>query len=382
MKLINKVKDILSKVKLNAKRVDSVIGIDIGASSVKLVQLKRSGGKAILETYGELATGPYDNRAIGQAAHLGPEAISRLLTDLFREANVTAKNASIAIPLRSSLLKTIDLPDVPKGQLETMIPIEARKYIPVPINEVTLDWSILPKQAMREADASASQSPTNSNQSAKAPTIEALVVAIHNDILSQYISISNQAGLETKFFEIETFSAIRAIFTGELVPVVIVDIGAGSTKVAIIDYGVVRLSHTINKGSQDITVAISRSLGVDFAKAEEIKRRVGLVERVEGTEISSTISSTVEYIFSEVNRVLVDYQRKEKRAVSKVVFIGSGSLLRGVGEIAKKTFSVPVVMGNGFSKVETPAFLTDMLTEVGPAFAVSTGLALRHLQEL
>ncbi len=361
-------------------QTDSVIGIDIGSSSVKVVQLKRHSGKAILETYGELATGPYDNRAIGQAANLSPEAISRLLADLFREANITAKHAAIAIPLRSSLLKTIDLPDVPSAQMATMIPIEARKYIPVPINEVTIDWSVLPKQAMREADVVDGADP-GFRPTAK-PTIEALVVAIHNDILSQYTDISNRARLETKFFEIETFSAIRAIFTGELVPVVIVDIGAGSTKVAVIDYGVVRLSHTINKGSQDITVAVSRSLNIDFAKAEEIKRRVGLVEHIEGQEISSTISSTVEYIFSEVNRVLVDYQRKERRAVSKVVLIGSGALLRGVGDIAKKTFAVPVVKGNGFSKVETPAFLTDMLTEVGPAFAVSTGLALRHLQEL
>ena len=380
MGFLDKVKDAFGKMS-GRGQTDSVIGIDIGSSSVKVVQLKRHGGKAILETYGELACGPYDNRAIGQAANLSPEAISRLLADLFREANVTAKNAAISIPLRSSLLKTIDLPEVSATQLATVIPIEARKYIPVPINEVTLDWSVLPKQAMREADAAAATDP-NSTRSVARPTIEALIVAIHNDILNQYTDISNRAQLETKFFEIETFSAIRAVFSGELVPVVIVDIGAGSTKVAIIDYGVVRLSHTINKGSQDISVAISRSLNVDFAKAEEIKRRVGLVEHVDGAEVSSTISSIVEYIFAEVNRVLVDYQRKEKRAVSKVVLIGSGALLRGVGDIAKKTFSVPVVMGNGFSKVETPAFLTDMLAEVGPAFAVSTGLALRHLQEL
>lgn len=379
MSFLDKVKNTFGKIKLGAARVDSVIGLDIGSSSVKVVQLKRHGGKAILETYGELATGPYDNRAIGQAANLSPEAISRLLADLFREANVTAKNAAISIPLRSSLLKTIELPEVPTAQMANIIPIEARKYIPVPIGEVTLDWSILPKQAMREAEVAETASGV---KSVAKPTVEALIVAIHNDILSQYTDISNRALLETKFFEIETFSAIRAVFTGELAPVVIVDIGAGSTKVAVIDYGVVRMSHTINKGSQDISVAISRSLNVDFAKAEEIKRRIGLIEHIEGTEVSSTISSIVEYVFAEVNRVLVDYQRKEKRAVSKVVLIGSGALLRGVGDIAKKTFSVPVVMGNGFSKVETPAFLTEMLSEVGPAFAVSTGLALRHLQEL
>lgn len=380
MSFLDSVKDLFGKVKMgNHPAGNSVVGIDIGSSSVKAVQLRKEGGRAILETYGELATGPYDDRSIGQAASLNPEAMSRLLKDLFREANITTKLASIAIPLRSCLLKTIELPEAPMAQLAATIPIEARKYIPVPINEVTIDWSILPKQAMREAyNATADDSPHVEPR----PKVEALIVAIHNDILAQYSNISKQAELTTKFFEIETFSAIRAVFAGELVPVVIVDIGAGSTKVAIIDYGVVRLSHTINKGSQDITVAVSRSLSVDFTKAEEIKRQIGLVEHVEGTEISTTISSIVEYIFSEVNSVLSDYQRRERRAVSKVVLIGSGALLRGIGEIAKKTFSVPVMMGNGFSKVETPVFLTEIISEVGPAFTVSTGLALRHLQEL
>lgn len=377
MGFLDKVKNALSQVKASTVKIDSVVGIDIGSSSVKVVQLRRKGGKAILENYGELATGPYDNRAIGQAANLSPEALSRLLADLFREANITSQFAAISIPLRSSLLKTIELPEVPESQLATMIPIEARKYVPVPIGEVTLDWSILPKQVTHEAGAV-----VDKNKAAPRPTIEALMVAIHNDILSQYTDLSNRAGLTTRFFEIETFSAIRSIFTGEMVPVVIVDIGAGTTKVAVVDYGVVRMSHSINKGSQDITVAISRSLNVDFAKAEEIKRRVGLVERIEGAEISGTMNSIVEYIFAEVNRVLLDYQHKEKRAVSKVILIGSGTLLRGVGDIAKKTFPVPVLMGNGFAKVETPAFLAEMLAEVGPAFAVSTGLALRHLQEL
>src|SRR3989344_1138947 len=128
------------------KKGDSVIGIDIGSSSIKIVQLRRKKDKAILETYGELALGPYAERAIGQATMLPVEKLTEAIKDILREANVSTKSGGIAIPLVSSLISVIDLPQVSEKQLRVMVPIEARKYIPVPISEVTLDWQILPTE--------------------------------------------------------------------------------------------------------------------------------------------------------------------------------------------------------------------------------------------
>ncbi len=345
-----------------------MIGLDLGVSSAKVVQVRKEKGKAILETYGEIATGPYRSLAVGQAAVLSPEKTLEMLRDLFREANVTTQAASLAVPLGSSLLVMIEIPKVSDAMLAKVVPIEARKYIPVPISEVALDWWVIPKPDAEAAGPAAK--------------VEALVVAIHNSILRQYQDFSRELGLQTAFFEIETFSAIRSVFGGEMAPTVIVDLGAGSTKVAVVDFGIVRLSHTIAKGAQDITLALSRSLGVEFAKAEEIKRQVGLVERYDGRDISVTVSSILDYIFAEVNKVISLYQEKHRRAVGKVIFIGSGALLRGLLEAAGKNFEVPAVMGKPFDKVEAPAFLTNILSEAGPGFAVALGLALRHLQLL
>lgn len=353
------------------RSVNEVVGIDFGTSSVKAVQLKKDKGRILLETYGEIALGPYNGLAVSQVANLGTEKTVKLLQDLFTEANITTRVGALAIPLRSSLVTTMSLPDLGEGKLDKIVPIEARKYIPVPISEVELDWWIIPKKVF----AHAGEEHRN--------TVEVLVVAIHKDTIKQYEEITKQAEFKPAFFEIETFSALRAIFAGEMQAVVMLDIGATTSKLAIIDYGVVRQSHTIGKGSQDITLAISRSLGVDFDKAEEIKRRVGLIESMgEDAQIRNTVSTIMEYIFAEANKVIAAYQNRERRVVTKVVIIGGGGLLKGLLDLAATNFECSVVLGEAFAKVEYPAFLDKVLKETGPGFAVATGLALRHLEEL
>jgi type IV pilus assembly protein PilM len=349
-------------------KVNSVLGIDIGSSSVKVVQLRRSKGKAILETYGEISTGPYREMSVGQAAVLPPDKLTELLRDLFREANVTTKTVSFSIPVGSSLLVIIEIPKVSDDMLGKMVPLEARKYIPVPISEVAIDWWVIPNQQIRPE--------------AEETKLEVLVVAIHNSVVNQYQELAKLLTVEPAFFEIETFSALRSVFGGEMAATAILDLGAGTTKMAIVDYGIVRLSHTINKGSQDITLAIERALGVDFAKAEEIKRRVGLVERVSGEDLAPTVSGIMEFIFNEVNQVIAAYQDKYRRTVNKIMFIGGGALLKGVLPLAERNFEVPVTLGQPFEKVEAPAFLQNILREAGPGFSVAIGLALRHLQSI
>ena len=128
-----------------------VLGIDIGSSAIKIVQIRKKNGQAMLETYGELALGPYAGLGIGQAAALPLDKIVQALTDLMKEkeVNITSKKCGISIPFASSLMSVIEMPEVSPKQLAVMVPMEARKYIPVPITEVMLDWSIIPKSEVR-----------------------------------------------------------------------------------------------------------------------------------------------------------------------------------------------------------------------------------------
>ena len=125
----------------------SVLGIDIGSSSIKVVEIKKKHGRAVLKTYGELALGPYASTEVGRATSLQPDKIAEALKDILREAKTTTTACGIALPLSSSLISFITVPAVPDKQLGEVISIEARKYIPVPMSGVLMDWSVIPKEA-------------------------------------------------------------------------------------------------------------------------------------------------------------------------------------------------------------------------------------------
>jgi len=362
----------------------SVLGVDIGSSSIKVVQLRRERGRAVLETYGEIALGPYSGVEVGRATHLQPTELTQALTDLMTEANVTAKNAGIAVPFSASLTSVIEMPPMSHEQLAHMIPLEARKYIPANINEVMLDWFIIPEDPAKE-EWSRSRAATKVEQP-KVTKTEVLLVAIHNEVLNNFQAITQQASLNVGFYELEVFGAVRSSLSHGIAPVMIVDIGTATTKVYVVERGIVRFSHLINMGGQDLTLGLSRAFGWNFDRAERVKREQGLAVRdgsdaEQDAQVKEALLSTLGRIFSDVNRVLLSYERKYGRNVSRMVLAGGGAGLLGLTEYASELVSVDVERSNPFDRIQTPAFLEDVLVEVGPEFAVAVGMALREMNQ-
>lgn len=365
----------LSGIFHSDKSSKSALGIDIGTSAIKVVQIKKKGGKAVLETYGALSLGPYGNTDVGMVTNLPTDDISKALTDVMRESNITTNSGVIAIPSLSSLIFTISLPGkVSEEQLKVIVPNEARKYIPVPISEVALDWFVIPPEVVAyEDESSSSQGSSTSNQK-----LEVLVVAIHNDTLSKYQEILTKTKLQSDSFEMEIFSNIRSSFDNDIAPVLLMDFGASKTKLSIVEAGVVRVFHIVNRGSQDITKNISQSMSISFAEAEKLKRATGL--DLSANQQAATVARlSTDYIFSDTNSVVLAYEKKYNKNISKVILTGGGSLLRGLLEVATENFHVDVAYSDPFSKTEAPVFLEGVLKMSGPEFSVALGLALRQL---
>ena len=362
------------------KAPEGVLGVDIGSSAIKVVQLRKKNGKAILETYGELSLGPYAGIEIGRATNLPQEKIVEALKDLIKEANVSTAICGMSIPASSSFLSFIRIPTTDPRQLETAVPLEARKYIPVPITEVSLNWSVIPQETREFANEfEAHEADANKNQVQQSS--EVLLAVIHNDVLNKYNQILQAANLQASALEIEIFSSMRAIIEQSLDAELVFDMGAGSTKLYIIDRNVLRAAHTVNRGSQEITLALSRSLSMSVGDAEHIKRTVGLSNEPEKHQVKEVISLNLDYVFTETNRVILNYQKKTGKNVSRIILTGGGCLLKGFLELARARFQTEVVLGDPFSKTETPAFLEPVLKAAGPGFAVAIGLALKQLQE-
>jgi type IV pilus assembly protein PilM len=373
----NPLKKLFSDTKLfGGGSGNSAVGIDIGSSSIKIVEIKNKKGKAVLETYGAISLGPYADTDAGRVTNLPAEKIAEALKEVLKQSGTTSSSVALSIPVQSSLIFTIELPpQVKESEISSIVPIEARKYIPMSISEVSLDYFVLPKREISFEEANNPDLPTSGSEKT-----EVLVVAIQNEAISKYQSIVSLCSLDASFFEVEIFSSIRANFQHELSPVLLMDFGASRTKLSIVEFGSVKSFHIINRGGADISDTISKSLNIPFSKAEEMKKEFGLFGSPNEKNLADIIKVHTDYIFSETNRVLLEYEKKYNRAISKVILTGKGCLLKGINEEANSNFKAEVVIGNPFSKVQAPAFLEKVLSVAGPEFAVALGLALRKLQ--
>lgn len=368
-----------------AKKEQSVIGVDIGSSAIKVVQVKKKRGKVVLETYGELSLGPYANVEVGRATNLPPDKLSEALKDILREAKTTTLAGGVALPLASSLISFVTLPQVDEKQLGEVVSLEARKYIPVPMNEVMLDWSVIPQEDSYSTDEGEAASKAIASKPG-APVVplqhqDILIVAILNEYINNYQTIMSTSGVKPSFYEIELFSSIRAVVEQGINAVMIIDMGARTTKLYIVERGILRSSHILNKGSQDITLALSKALTIGVNEAENMKQIHGLTGGPEHKELTEIITVNLDYIFYEANATLMNYQKKYNRTISRIILTGGGVLLKGLTDLAKVSFQTEVVYANPFGKLETPAYLDDKLKTIGPEFAVAIGAALRRIAE-
>lgn len=350
------------------------LGVDIGSSSIKVAQLKKEKERALLETYGELSLAKYTlsdgGGVVGRSARLLESQLIEALKDLMREAQIKATKAIASIPLKDSFLTTMDLPEFADADMKEAVPYEARKYIPIPISEVVLDWRVLPPKSEEQKSASIG--------SAKKTFRTVLLAATPKETIAKYKNIFEKVGLEIAALEIEVFSFARVALRRDWETSLIMDIGASSVKLMMADGGAVRASHSLDRGSQELTLALSQSLGVDWDRAEILKRESGIIKKPETEGVAAVLEPLVELWASEGERFLLNWKRKGGGSASKVLVGGGGALLRGIEDLLVKRFGVEVLVVNPFSKVVYPAFLEPALREVGATFTNAVGLALRE----
>lgn len=356
----------LSGLSLNifASKPAHVVGIDIGAYSTKVVQLRYEKERGILETYGELLNDVYfkGQNAGTEILHRTDQEVASLIQDLLKESQATSKEVVLGVPAHSSFITTLSLPPVPEKELSEAIPYEARRYIPVPISEVQLDWEILGLNEGRDK-------------------IEVILIAVPKETIDKLKRVAALAGLNLRAVEVETFSMARALATGEFLPTSFINFGHKTTTLAITDRGKMRVSHNFGKGSLELTKTLERGLNINQERAEALKREIGLSEKVEEKEIASVITPFIENLFSEIDRFVSIYNRKAPRSVQRISLTGGGSNLKGLVEYTVSKFGVEVTRGNPFARTVAPAFMQPILRELGPSFAVAVGLALHELTD-
>lgn len=333
------------------------LGIDIGTSSIKIVELLHDGSNIKLNNYAQFfAKGDYINTRSGSFNILDSQ-ITNILKQMFLDAGFVAKNAVLALPVFSSFSTLITLPYMSKDELSSAVSFEIRKYIPVPIKEVQYDW-------MRVASLS------NEKQT------KILTVAIPNEIVERYNKIAQMTNINLSTMELETFSAARALIPKTHSGVTaILDIGARNTNVSIVDNGIVIMHHNIDSGGTHITQSLARGMLVDTKRAEELKRSNGIESNDQ--HLAELIKTPIDKILTEIQQVLENYIQEGGASAVELILIGGNAQIPGLVGYIKEFLKIEVKIGDPFINIEVPYALKAKLQDIGHSLAVAVGSALR-----
>lgn len=351
------------------KAATDAIGLDIGPSSIKVVQLKRERESIVLETYGEVALGPYAGLAIGQATQLGDEKLVEAIGDLFKEAKVSSKNATLAIDSSAVFVSVVRVPRVTDDELKTMMPLEAKKFLPIPLSEVQVDWWHVPPGPAELA----------AKDDVNVKTMDMVLAAVKNDILEMYNRLTTKLGFQETEFEISGFSLIRSVVPHTDGLLLCVDMGSNQTTISLIRSNIVIDMHVLGKGSQDTTIQISQSLAIPIESAEEVKRTFGYNGDAANPYLKEVAELSSYPLFGEVARLSLMFERKYNQTIEGVILVGGGARVPGVMDMYGKVVHAPGHQGTPFDAVKIPEFLNDMMKHIGPSYAVAVGLALKKL---
>jgi len=327
----------------------SILGIDIGTANIKIAQIQHK-GNPILETYG-IVNATYQLGGKNEDAAINEMA--KILKALMAKASVTTKRCVVSFPNNTVFTSVVELPQMTDKELKTAVEFEAKKYVPLSLEEVDLSWSIV------------------SNNNGLANNLKILLTAVPKQVTTNYMKVFEMAGLEPEIGEIEALALIRSL-TGEVPQsCVIIDIGAKSTGLNIIENGFLRLNRNLNIGGDTITGKIAESLRVSRLRAEQFKKDFGVSST---TFIPDTIKPVLNIIKNEVRQLLTISQSQNFK-VDKVLLVGGGANLPGIIGFFED-LKVKVELGDPLKTISYSEDLAPILKRYSLSLPVAIGLAL------
>lgn len=371
---------------LFAPKTSGILGIDVGASAVKMVELVREGGRVQLRTYGFTERSPSEAAAFDPREHT--EEMGAVIKELCRRSGARATTAIASLPTFSVFSSIITLPELPKKELPEAIRWEAKKLIPLPIDEMILNWEILPEGLPLVHAAAGKPLPsdkTTGDLTPNAPlvvqekmkkSITVLVTAAQKKLVEQYVAIFKAAGMTLQSLETEAFALVRSLVGNDKSSVMIADIGARNTDLSIIDHGVPVLNRSTNFGGASFTATIMKAANVSLSVAEQVKRDIGRVASAGEVKAFQTLLTP---LVNEIQYTVGLYQTRSGRRIEKIILTGGSGFLFNLTALLSTTLQMTVTIGDPWARVATPVDLSPVLQEIGPRMSVAVGLAMRNV---
>ena len=337
------------------------LGIDIGDSSLKMVELKKKGKKIFLSNYAFSENVTDVNFTKVADVNYLAQAILKVKA----EAGIKAKRVTASLPTFSVFSSIINLPTIDRKNMDKIVADEAKKVIPLPLEEMILDWKIVPhKDGEDEKNGS-----------------RVFLTGSPKKLVRRYIEIFRLAKLELASLETETFSLVRSLLGNDPSTVMIVEIGANSTDLSVVQDSIPVLNRSLEVCGSTLTQALADKLGLSFIQAEQFKLDLS-ASLSDGSqdELPQLIIKTLGPVIHEIEYMREFFEKNgANNKIEKIVLSGGGALLLNLADYLSKHLNLQVIIGDPFSRVSYPLEMQPIINEVGSKLAVAAGLALREI---
>lgn len=303
-----------------------LFGLDIGYSSVKAMQISRSGKHQAVQGYG-VTTFPTEYLAGGVIVDL--EAMAALIHNLFEKlliGEITTNRVALAIPAARTFNRPITLPKLAAKDISEAVRLEAEQYIPVPLDDLYIDYSITGRTDTE---------------------IELLAVAAPKKMIDTYVQLSRLLGLELVALETTIGASSRLFVQAEQsgTPTVLIDFGSVAADITVYDHGLI-VTGAVPCGGDIFTNILAKELGVTRQEAHVIKTKYGLGVSKKQAQITEALAPTLAGLLKEIRRVIRYYEERSgsEAKISQIVTMGGGANMPGLSEFMTNALRLPVRM--------------------------------------
>jgi len=326
------------------------IGIDIGSSSVKAIELSRSDKESL------------QIKGIGFAAIEQPPTTKNIVAaikEATRKISTLNREVNVAVSGPSVVVRFIELPRMTEDELRNAIPFEAEKYIPFGITEVAIDHQLLIPRL-------------GNNQ------MLILLVAVKKDLVNRRLELIREAGLNAGILDIASLANVNAFLYGtgrkEEGIVALIDIGANAMDINIIDHGLLYFTRNIQIGGSDITKAMCESMSLNYADAEKIK----LDPSDKASEVREKIEPVLRTMADEARLSFSYYENQSGKSIEKIYLGGGGARTISLRALFKENFGIDVIPWNPAEFIHTHSSIdAKVINSIKDLLGVAIGLALR-----
>lgn len=386
---------------------DGLIGIDIGAGGIKAVELAASKGRVRLMTYGysEMSSNSPERSALLD----DPKTAAKVIDRIVKESGMKSKKVNASLPSHVIFhsIVTIPQPSDPRADVKPLIEAQVKKLLPVPIEEMIIDSTIIDKDLLPKLGAPKKQEGEKGDKSKKGEkgekgdkekqpepkksggfmgtdkkSIRVLVSGAPKDLVAKYIEVFKHSQLDLTSLEAESFALLRSLVGKDKTRTMIVDIGYKRTNISIVQEGLPFLHRSIQAGGMKVTEVMQKQMGVSATEAEQAK--LDLSMSLQGGELPPALKEAMMPILHEVKYALELYASQEfhqNTGVEKVIITGGSANLPKIDKFLSDELNMSVYGGDPWARVLSPRGLRPVLDEVGPRFAVAVGLAMKDLEK-